>query len=135
MLKIQINMFKKINANNFLIFLVLILDINQSSFGMKINKKKKIDNNFSLWSLKWLEKNKIDLISINNQQLKFRLYQELAKYTGIDQKIFDKLFRLILVEKKRILSDHIKEIKSKKRLYFTRFRKCKMSSNPKLIIF
>lgn len=123
MLKIQVNMFKKINANNFLIFLVLILDINQSSFGMKINKKKKIDNNFSLWSLKWLEQNKIDLISINNQQLKFRLYQELAKYTGIDQKIFDKLFRLILVEKKRILSDHIKEIKSKKRLYFTRFRK------------
>jgi hypothetical protein len=116
-------MFKKINANNFLIFLVLIFNINQSSYGMKINEKKKIDNNFHLWSSKWLEKNEIDLLSINNQQLKFRLYQELAKYTGIDQEIFDKLFRLILIEKKRILSDHIKEIKLKKRLYFIRFRK------------
>ena len=41
--------------------------------------------------------NKNELISMTDQQLKIKFYQEILKYYNIDQKIFDKILSNILV--------------------------------------
>jgi hypothetical protein len=65
-------------------------------------KGKKTINNLNSWSLEWFKKNKYELISLNDQQLKFKLYQELANYSKINQNIFNEIFSKILNYQKKI---------------------------------
>ena len=73
---------------------------NESS--LTIRKKPMI--NPTKWALKWFEKNKIELIPMNDQEIEFKLLQKLVKYSKMNQKIFDQIFNKILIEKKKLLS-------------------------------
>ena len=90
--------------NSYLKLLVLIsvlLVLEHQSLALRIKGKKTI-NNLNSWSLEWFKKNKFELISLNDQQLKFKLNQELAKYSKINQNIFNEIFSKILNYQKKI---------------------------------
>ena len=84
----------------FVLVLALIISEHQS-MALRIKGKKTI-NNLNSWSLEWFKKNKFELISLNDQQLKFKLNQELAKYSKINQNIFNEIFSKILNYQKKI---------------------------------
>jgi len=50
----------------------------------------------------WFEKHKNYLTSMTEQQIKFRLNQELAKHSRINQKSFDDILQFILMKKKQL---------------------------------
>ena len=82
----------------------------------------------SLLALKWLQKNKNNLDSMNEKQLKLKLKQELIleRHYKIDEQTFNEVLRLILKEKNRIFAIKSKflNFKTKNRLiYKIRFRK------------
>jgi hypothetical protein len=78
----------------------LIISEHQS-LSLRIKGKKTI-HNLNSWSLEWFKKNKYELISLNDQQLKFKLYRELAKYSKINRSIFNEIFSIILNYQKKI---------------------------------
>jgi hypothetical protein len=82
------------------LFILLILLVDRQSFSLEIKGKKTIINS-NEWASKWFAKNKNELISLTDRQLKFKLYQVLAKYSKIDQKIFNEILSLVLVYKKK----------------------------------
>ena len=84
----------------FVLILALIISEHQS-LSLRIKGKKTI-NDLNSWALEWFKKNKFELISLNDQQLKFKLYRELAKYSKINQNIFNELFSKILNYQKKI---------------------------------
>jgi hypothetical protein len=90
--------------NSYLKLLVLIsvlLVLEHQSLALRIKGKKTI-NNLNSWSLEWFKKNKYELISLNDQQLKFKLYQELANYSKINQSIFNQILSKVLIYQKKI---------------------------------
>jgi hypothetical protein len=105
----------KSNVNSFILIL-LILYASQL-VNLKIVKKIKITN-FDLWASEWFEKHKNDLTSMTVQKIKFRLNQELVKYSRINQKSFDDILEFIL-KKKQLLQNHYKN--NSKILYILRY--------------
>ena len=95
----------KSNVNSFILIL-LILYASYELVNLKIVKKIKITN-FDLWASEWFEKHKNDLTSMTVQKIKFRLNQELVKYSRINQKSFDFILESIL-KKKQLLQNHYK---------------------------
>ena len=71
-----------------LILLLVLLVPDHQSLPLRIKGKKTI-NNLNSWSLEWFQKNKNELISLTDLQLKFKLHKELAKYSKINQNIFN----------------------------------------------
>ncbi len=106
----------------FLIFIIIIFDINQTRVSSTISRKKTIIDNH-VWALKWFEKNKNEIFLISNQQLKFRLYQELVKYSKINQKTFDNILELILEMKNRDKLSLLERNMFKNKLYSIRLGK------------
>ena len=104
-----------------LIIIVIILNINKSCESSAAISRKKTIIDTNLWCIEWIDKNKNKIISLSNQQLKQKLYQELVKYSGVDHKTFNQILSVILKWKKDETSELIKDIKSKKKLYFIRF--------------
>ena len=86
--------------NSFILILV-ILNIHYELNSLKILKKNKITNS-DLWASEWFEKHKNDLTSMTVQKIKFRLNQELAKYSRINFKTFDNILQFILMKKKQL---------------------------------
>jgi hypothetical protein len=85
-----------------LLVLVIALIISEhQSLSLRIKGKKTV-NNLNSWTLEWFKKNKFELISLNDQQLKFKLNQELAKYSKINQNIFNEILSKILNYQKKI---------------------------------
>jgi hypothetical protein len=84
----------------FVLILALIISDHQS-LSPRIKGKKTI-HNLNSWSLEWFKKNKYELISMNDQQLKFKLYKELARYSKINQNIFNEILSKILNYQKKI---------------------------------
>ena len=82
------------------LFILLILLVDRQSFSLEIKGKKTIINS-NEWASKWFAKNKNELISLTDRQLKFKLYQEILKYYKIDQKIFDEILSQVLVYQKK----------------------------------
>ena len=86
----------------FLILLLITVNNINESFGSSSSpssssiSRKKIMIDSSLWALNWFEKNKNELISMTDQQLKFRLYQVLVNYSKMSQKKFDDIFGSVL---------------------------------------
>ena len=101
-----------------LLILLLILIISQT-FALKINNKKKIANS-NKWASEWFQKNKKELILMTDQQLKFKLRKELAKYSQIDQKTFIQISKIALNDKKTLI---IERKQFKDRLYSIRMGK------------
>jgi hypothetical protein len=98
-------------SNSYLKILVLLLVLlvpEQQSLPLRIKGKKTIIN-FETWTSEWFQNNKNQLISMNDQQLKFKLYKELAKYSKINQNIFNEILSKILNYQKqtRILEQKI----------------------------
>ena len=89
-----------INSYLKLFILLILLADHQSSIPLRIKGKKTIVNS-NEWTSKWFAKNKNELNSMTDRQLKFKLYQELAKYSKIDQKIFNEILSQVLVYKKK----------------------------------
>ena len=91
----------------FVLILALIISEHQS-LSLRIKGKKTI-NDLNSWALEWFKKNKFELISLNDQQLKFKLYRELTKYSKINQNIFNEILSKLLVYQKqtRILEQKI----------------------------
>lgn len=87
----------KSNVNSFILIL-LILYASYELVNLKIVKKIKITN-FDLWASEWFEKHKNELTSMTVQKIKFRLNQELVKYSRINQKSFDDILEFILKKK------------------------------------
>jgi hypothetical protein len=87
-------------VNSFILILI-ILNIHYESINLKILKKNKITNS-DLWASEWFEKHKNYLTSMTEQQIKFRLNQELAKHSRINQKSFDDILQFILMKKKQL---------------------------------
>ncbi len=90
--------------NSYLKLLVLLsvfLVLEHQSLALRIKEKKTI-NNLNSWSLEWFKKNKYELISLTDQQLKFKLYQELANYSKINQNIFNQILSKVLIYQKKI---------------------------------
>jgi hypothetical protein len=88
-----------------LIILIVIIDKINQSIALKLPEKRKIIDS-GLWALKWFEQNKNELISIKNNELKLKLYQELMaskKYQKIDQKTFDEIYKKVLYRKKTFI--------------------------------
>jgi hypothetical protein len=84
-----------------LLVLVIALIISEhQSLSLRIKGKKTI-NNLNSWSLEWFKKNKNELISLSDQQLKFKLYRELTKYSKINQKIFNEILSKLLFYQKQ----------------------------------
>jgi hypothetical protein len=106
----------------FLIFIIIIFDINQTRVSSTISRKKTIIDNH-VWALKWFEKNKNEIFLISNQQLKFKLYQELVKYSKINQKTFDNILELILEMKNRDKLSLLERNMFKNKLYSIRLGK------------
>ena len=102
--------------NSFILILV-ILNIHYELNSLKILKKNKITNS-DLWASEWFEKHKNDLTSMTVQKIKFRLNQELVKYSRINQKSFDDILEFIL-KKKQLLQNHYKN--NSKILYILRY--------------
>ena len=88
------------NIKLIIFIIIIIFDINQTCASSTVSRKKTIIDNH-IWALKWFEKNKNEIFLISNQQLKFKLYQELVKYSKINQKTFDNILELILEMKNR----------------------------------
>jgi hypothetical protein len=88
-----------------ILLLVLLVPVNQS-LPLRIKGKKTI-NNFETWTSEWFLKNKNELISLTDQQLKFKFYKELAKFSKNNQNIFNEILSKILIfqKQKRILDD------------------------------
>ena len=82
------------------VIFMLILLINQT-IALR-NSGKKIMINSNTWASEWFQKNKNELILMTDQQLKFKLRQELIKYSKIDQKKLEQILKKVLNEKKRI---------------------------------
>ena len=82
------------------LFILLVIIVDRQSFPLRIKGNKTIINS-NEWASKWFAKNKNELISLTDRQLKFKLYQVLAKYSKIDQKIFNEILSLVLVYKKK----------------------------------
>jgi hypothetical protein len=87
-------------VNSFILILI-ILNIHYESINLKILKKNKITNS-DLWASEWFEKHKNYLTSMTEQKIKFRLNQELAKHSRINQKTFDDILQFILMKKKQL---------------------------------
>jgi hypothetical protein len=90
--------------NSYLKLLVLVLALivsEHQSLSLRIKGKKTL-NNLNSWSLEWFKKNKYELISINIRQLKFKLKQELAKYSKMNQNIFNQILSKILNYQKKM---------------------------------
>ena len=106
-----------------IIFILIIFNINQTctSYSTISRKKTIIDNH--IWALKWFEKNKNEIFLISNQQLKFKLYQELVKYSKINQKAFDNILELILEMKNRDKLSLLERGMFKNKLYSIRLGK------------
>jgi hypothetical protein len=101
--------------NSFLklfILLVLIIVDNQS-FPLRI-KGKKIIINSNVWASEWFQMNKNELILMTDQQLKFKLYQEIVKYYKIDQKIFNEILSKDLYYQKKQKKRFLEHINKKK---------------------
>ena len=106
-----------------IIFIIIIFDINQTcTTSSTISRKKTIIDNH-LWALKWFEKNKNEIFLISNQQLKFKLYQEVVKYSKINQKTFDNIIELILEMKNREKLSLLEKNMFKNKLYSIRLGK------------
>jgi len=87
------------NSNFYLKLFVLLLVFLVSyheSLPLRIKGKKIIINSNS-WALEWFQKNKNQLATLTDHQLKLKLFQELAKYYKIDQKIFNQIYSIVLV--------------------------------------
>lgn len=97
------------------VIFMLILLINQT-IALR-NSGKKIMINSNTWASEWFQKNKNELILMTDQQLKFKLRKELAKYSQIDQKTFIQISKIVLNEKKTLL---IERKQFKDRLYSIR---------------
>ena len=82
------------------VILMLILLINQTISLRNSGKKTMI--NSKTWASEWFQKNKNEFISMTDQQLKFKLRQDLIKYSKIDQKTFEQILKKVLNEKNRI---------------------------------
>ena len=82
------------------VLLLLFLVSYHESLPLRIKGKKIIINSNS-WALEWFQKNKNELISLTDLKLKFKLHKELAKYSKINQNIFNEIFSKILVHQKR----------------------------------
>ncbi len=82
------------------LFILLILLVDYQSFPLRKKGKKTIINS-NEWTQKWIQKNRNELISMTDQQIRFKLYQELTKYSKIDQKIFNEIFSKVLVHQKK----------------------------------
>ena len=82
-----------------IILLILLVDHKHQSFALRVKGKKIIKDSKS-WPLEWFQKNKNKLISMTDQQIKFKLYQDLAKYSKIDQKFFNQILNEVLIKKK-----------------------------------
>jgi len=95
----------KSNINSF-ILISIILHASYELVSLKIVKKIKITN-FDLWASEWFEKHKNYLTSMTDQKIKFRLNQELVKYSRINQKSFDDILEFIL-KKKKLLKNYYK---------------------------
>ena len=88
-----------------LIILIVIIDKINQSIALKFAENRKIIDS-SLWASKWFEQNKNELISIKNNQLKLKLYQELMASKNkfkIDQKTFDEIYKKVLYRKKTFI--------------------------------
>ena len=83
------------------LFILLVIIVDHQSFTLNKIKGKKTIINSNEWASEWFAKNKNELISLTDRQLRFKLYQELAKYSKIDQKIFNEILSQVLVYKKR----------------------------------
>ena len=84
-----------------LVLLVALEPSDHQSLLIRRIKGKQIIINSSSWSLKLFKKNKNELISLTDQKLKFKLYQELAKYSKINQKIFNQILSKVLIYQKK----------------------------------
>ena len=93
-------MIMKSNVNSFILIL-LTLYANYELVNLEIVKKIKITN-FDLRASEWFKKHENDLTSMTDQKIKFRLNQELAKYSRINQKTFDDILQFILMKKKQL---------------------------------
>jgi len=87
-----------------LILLVFIIFNNNNGQSLALTIKKNTMINPTKWALKWFEKNKIELIPMNDQEIEFKLLQKLVKYSKMNQKIFDQIFNKILIEKRKLLT-------------------------------
>jgi hypothetical protein len=83
-----------------LLVLLVVLLVGNQSLPLRIKGKKTI-NDLNSWTSEWFQNNKNELISLNDQQLKFKLYKELAKYSKINQNIFNEIFSKILFISKK----------------------------------
>jgi len=97
-------MFNNLNVKLF-ILLVINVRLNESSSAHIGTKKIMIEP--SIWASKWFAKNKIQLISMTNEQLKFRLYQVLVNYSKMNQNIFDFIVKLVLKKKNLFLEKYL----------------------------
>ena len=88
------------NLKLLVLLLVLLLVPDHQSLPLRIKGKKTI-NNLNSWSLEWFQKNKNELISLTDLQLKFKLHKELAKYSKINQNIFNEILSKLLFYQKQ----------------------------------
>jgi hypothetical protein len=82
-----------------IILLILLANQKHQSLALRVKSKNIIKDSKS-WPLEWYQKNKNKLISMTDQQIKFKLYQDLAKYSKIDQKFFNQILSKVLIKKK-----------------------------------
>ena len=83
------------------LFILLVIIVDHQSFPLRIKGNKTIINS-NEWASKWFANNKNELISLTDRQLRFKLYQELAKYYKINQKIFDEILSQVLIYQKKM---------------------------------
>ena len=106
----------------FISLLIIIVNINQSVSLNHSENKIFTDSKLSKLALEWFQKNKNELVSINNQFLKLKLKLVLDMFKRkIDKNTFNIIYKMILNEKNKIVSEHLK--RNKKILYLMRIGK------------
>lgn len=102
--------------------LIIMVNINQSVSLNRSENDKLTDSRLLKLALEWFQKNKNELVSINNQFLKLKLKLVLDMFRRkIDKNTFIIIYKMVLNEKNKIVSEHLK--RNKKILYLMRIGK------------
>jgi hypothetical protein len=102
--------------------LIMMVNINQSVSLNRSENDKLTDSGLLKLALEWFQKNKNELVSINNQFLKLKLKLVLDLFRRkIDKNTFNIIYKMVLNEKNKIVSEHLK--RNKKILYLMRIGK------------
>jgi hypothetical protein len=104
----------------FISLLIILVNIKQSvSLNHHSESKKLTDSKLLKLALEWFQINKNELLSINNQLLKLKLKLVMDMFSRkIEKNTFNIIYKMVLNEKNKIVSEHLKL--NKKILYLIR---------------